>query len=105
MRVVGTQPGQLLSRTGDGDDREPAADAADRRAISQDAVLRQPSDGDRAGQRGRGGQPQANPASDGLDGPGSDPSGASNHGAKPGSQGLSLPAQRSEGRASGSGLV
>src|SRR4051794_32856601 len=104
MWVVGAQPGELLSRAGDGDDREPAADEADRRAIPQDTLLRQPSDGRRAVQRGGGGQSQASQASDGADGPGGDPSGASNHGERPGSQGLSLPAERSGDRASGSGL-
>ena len=44
-------------------------------------------------------------ATDGVDGPGGDPSGASNDGAEPGPQGLSVSAERSDGRASGSGLV
>src|ERR1700722_6971160 len=105
MRVARTQPIELLLRTSPGDDREPATDEADRRAISQDTLLWEPPDGGLAGPRGRGGQPQASQATDGFDGLGGDPSGASNHGAEPGSQGLSLSAERSEDRASGSGLV
>ena len=47
MRIARTQPVELLLRAGHGDDREPATDEEDRRAISQDPVLRQSSDGDR----------------------------------------------------------
>ena len=44
MRTFGPQPLDLLPPTGDRVGGEPAADAADRRAVHEDPVLRQPED-------------------------------------------------------------
>ncbi len=50
--------------------RRPAPDAADRPAVPQDPVLRQPADDGVPGAFGRGGQSQAGPAAHGGHGPG-----------------------------------
>ena len=73
VRTPGAEPVGLLPGTGRRDPREPAADAADRRAISQDTVLWQPPRDGLADQAGRGGQSQTSATLDGNHGLGGDP--------------------------------
>src|SRR5512135_3571422 len=68
MRTPGSQPIELLSPTGHRVGGEPALDAADRRAVPQDPVLRQPADDGFFGAYRGDGQPQAGPAAHGVDG-------------------------------------
>ena len=53
VRAAGAEPVELLLRAGRGDGGEPAADAADRRAVHGPPVLRQPAD-DGAGWSSKG---------------------------------------------------
>src|SRR5262245_43882368 len=71
MRAHRPQPLDLLSRPGDRVGGEPAADAADRRAVPEDPLLRQSADGGVAAAPRGGDQSQAGPTahdSDGLGG-------------------------------------
>jgi hypothetical protein len=94
MRTDRPQPLDLLPPAGDRVGGEPAADAPDRRAVPQDPVLWQSADdgGPRA-TRG-GGQPQAGPAADGVDGPGGARPQAADRRRLDGRSGLSLLAPR-----------
>src|SRR5258708_13251071 len=71
MRTAGSQPIELLSPTGHRVGGEPALDAADRRAVPQDPVLRQSADDGFFGAFRGDGQSQAGPAAHGFDVPGS----------------------------------
>ena len=67
VRAAGAESVELVLPAGGRVGGEPAVDAADRRAVPEDAVLRQPEDG-----QGVGHQPQAGAAPDAADGVGSD---------------------------------
>src|SRR6516165_10703559 len=95
MRTPGDQPIELLSRTGCRVGGEPALDAADRPAVPQDPVLRQPTDGSVIGAIRGDGQSQAGTAAHGPNGPGSDLSQAADHHHGDRRAGLSLLAPRS----------
>src|SRR4051794_10090545 len=70
MRTPGPQPLDLLSPAGDRVGGEPSADAADRRAVPQDPVLRQPEDDGVPGALRRDGQSEAGSEAHGVDGTG-----------------------------------
>ena len=79
MRTPGYQPIELLPRTGRRVGGEPALDAADRPAVHEDAVLRQPTDDGIIGAIRGDGQSQAGPAAHGGDGPGGSVPQAADH--------------------------
>ena len=79
MRTPRPQPLELLSAAGRRVGGEPAADAVDRRAVHEDAVLRQSADDGCLGAIRGDGQSQAGAAADAADGPGSDFSQAADH--------------------------
>src|SRR5947208_5470955 len=72
MRTPGYQPIELLPPTGRRVGSEPALDAADRPAVPQDPVLRQPTDDSLIGAIRGDGQSQAGAATHGPNGPGGD---------------------------------
>src|SRR5436309_7604376 len=94
MRTRWPQPLDLLPPAGRRVGGEPAPDAADRRAISQDPVLRQPEDGGVPGTLRRGGESQADPAAHGVDGAGGIAPEAADDGTGIRRAGVSLPASR-----------
>src|SRR3954465_1464569 len=88
-----------------GDAAEPRADAADRRAVPGDALVRRAADGAAPAAGGDRGRAQAHPAADGEDGPGADLPTAVHDGAEPRAPGLSLLAAGSGDRPPEPGLV
>ena len=91
-----------------GHGREPiesAATAADRRAVSGDAVLRLAADDALAAPPGHQGQPQASPTFDAALGPAGDLPTAQDVCAAPGAPGLPVPASRPGDRAAESRVV
>src|SRR4051794_26619926 len=68
MRTPRSKPLDLLPPTGRRVGGKFAADAPDRRAVPEDPVLRESADDGASGAKRGGGQPQAGPAADGLDG-------------------------------------
>ena len=72
VRAARPVPVEPLLRAGRRDAREPAADAADRRAVHRPPVLRQPADDPVADRARGGGEPQASAAADADHGPGGD---------------------------------
>src|ERR1700719_1285562 len=67
MRAAGAGPVNAVLRAVRPERRQPGIDASDRRAVSADAVLRQPQTG-----RGPGSQSEAGAAADAFDGTGGD---------------------------------
>src|SRR5881392_946661 len=95
MRTPGSQPIELLPPTGSRVGGGPALDAADRPAVPQDPVLRQPTDDGLIGAIRGDGQSQAGAATHGPNGPGSDLSQAADYHHGDRRAGLSLLAPRS----------
>src|SRR5215213_3953257 len=87
------------------DGAEPGADAADRRAVPGDALVRLAADGAASAAGRLRGRPQADATADGEDGPGADPPAPTHDGAAPRASGLSLPAAGPRRRAAEPGLV
>src|SRR5512143_1540699 len=88
VRAAGAEPIELVSRAGEGVGGEPGADAADRRAVPADAVLRFAEDDGLADATRARGQSQAGPAADADHGLGSDLSPAEHDAAEPGASNL-----------------
>src|SRR5438045_9374890 len=88
MRAAGAEPIEVVSRTSRRVGGEPGLDAADRRAVPADAVLRLAEHGVLADAARLRGQSQAGPASDADDGIGSDLSAAEHDAAVPGASDL-----------------
>src|SRR3954466_4421390 len=103
VRAARPESVEPLLRAGWRDGREPAADAADRRAVHGPPVLRQPADDPVAGPTGGGGEPEAGAAVDADDGPGGDLPQAPAEPGREGAQGLPLPAAGRGDRAVGPG--
>src|SRR5271157_5432922 len=99
VRTAGAASLNLLLPAATGERREPAADAATRRAVSGMPFLRQPPDGGNAG-----GEPQTRSATDGYYGNRSSLSETKLEPAGAGSRGLPVPAARSVDRAAQSRL-
>src|SRR5215211_3694064 len=87
------------------DAAEPGADAADRRAVPGDALVRLAADGAASAAGRLRGRPQAGATADGEDGPDADLPAPTHDGAAPRASGLSLPAAGPGGRAAEPGLV
>src|SRR5215218_304214 len=79
VRVGLDQPVGVLPPAYGRDAAEPGADAADRRAVPGNALVRLAADGAAPAARGLRGRPQAHPAADGQDGPGADPPAAADY--------------------------
>src|SRR5438477_5613302 len=104
MRIVSTQPLELLPAAGCREHRQPGADAADRRAVPEDAVLRFAADGRGAQHAASSRQSQAYTAADAADGPGGGIPQAADHATRREPQDLPVFVTRSEDRASQPGV-
>ena len=100
VRAVGAGAEHVLLSGNRRIGREPGADAADRRAVFADAVLRQPEAGRRAG-----GEPQARAAADAADGHRGDLPQAANDASGGGAQDLPVFAAECGGDAARPGVV
>src|SRR5512135_71825 len=88
MRTPGPQPLDRLPPTGDRVGGGPAPDAADRPAVPENSVLRQPEGDGGPAVLGRDGRSQAGPATQGVDGPGGAASRTADHDRGAGRAGL-----------------
>src|SRR6185312_5984078 len=95
----------LLLPAGGGDPAEPGADAADRRGVPGNALVRLTPDGPASSPPGLYGRPDAGAAADGQDGPGADLSEAAHDDPAPAAPGLQVPAARPDHRPAEPGLV
>src|SRR5688500_8537425 len=88
VRAAGSEPLELVPGASGRVGGEPGLDAADRRAVSADAVLRFAENDDLADAARSRGQSQAGAAADADDGPGSDLPPAQHDAAVPGASDL-----------------
>jgi hypothetical protein len=105
VRVAGTESGVGLSLAEPRKSRESGADAADRRAVLEDAVLWFAKDGRGPGNKSSSPESQAHSAIDAADGTGSNLSQAAHHTARHQAQDLPLFAAKCEDCGPQSGVV
>ena len=104
MRIINSQPIELLPHAGRRERRQSGADARHRRAVPEDAVLWLAPDGPGAQHATPAAQSQARSTTDATDGPGSRVPQAADHAARRKPQDLPVFIARSEDRASQPGV-